>query len=245
MSIAGHLEELRWLLIRCAAYIAAASVIALFFTDEILYILKLPSQGLIEDFMILKPAEAVTIYIKTAFFAGLTAAFFPVLWEFFNFVKPAIDQSRGSSVLKRVLTSFLLFACGIAFVYFAVLTPAISFLMRLSQGLTQSHVQLTLSSYVSFTCALLFCGGMIFQIPLLAFMLTKIGAVTPSFLSSKRREAYFSMCVFAAIITPTTDVFSLSLFMVPMAVLYETGIVFSKMVYKNKLLPGGEVYEQT
>ncbi|MCL2390601.1 MAG: twin-arginine translocase subunit TatC, partial [Endomicrobia bacterium] len=198
-----------------------------------------------ESFMILKPAEAITIYIKTAVFAGLSVAILPIFWELFNFVKPAMDKSQNDSVIKWVIAAFLLFVSGILFIYFVVLTPAISFLMNLSQGLTQSPVQLTLSSYISFICALLFCGGIIFQIPLLAFILTKIGVITPKFLSSKRREAYFSMCVFAAVITPTTDAFSLALFMIPMIVLYEIGIIFSKMVYKNKILPGGEVYEQS
>ncbi|MCL2485605.1 MAG: twin-arginine translocase subunit TatC [Endomicrobia bacterium] len=244
MSVTGHLEELRWRLIRCAAYIIFASLVAFIFVDKILYILKLPSKDLIENFLILKPAEAVTIYIKTAVFAGFSVAILPIFWELFSFVKPAIDKSQNGSVIKWVTAAFTLFVCGVLFIYFIVLTPAISFLMNLSQGLIHSPVQLTLSSYISFVCALLFCGGIIFQIPLLAFILTKIGLITPRLLSSKRKEAYFGLVVFAAVITPTTDAFSLGLFVFPMIILYEIGIIFSKIVYKSKILPGGEVYEQ-
>jgi sec-independent protein translocase protein TatC len=223
--------------------VLAASVIALFFADKILYILKLPSKNHIESFLILKPAEAVTIYIKTAIFSGFAVAILPVFWEFFSFIKPAAEKQSGS-VLRWVVSAFFLFAAGIIFVYLIVLPKAIAFLMSLSQGLTGVAPQITLTSYISFVCALLFCGGMIFQIPLAAFILTKLEIITPKFMSSKRKEAYFGLCVLAAVITPTTDAFSMALFVAPMILLYEIGIIFSKIVYNSKIVAGGEVYEQ-
>ena len=253
MSVTGHLEELRWRIIRSVIYVLAASIVALVFADNILYILKLPSKGLIDSFLILKPAESIAIYMKTAIFSGLAIAALPVFWEFFGFVKPAAFQAplpadsngQNLSAAKWVITAFLLFVLGILFVYFIVLPAAIAFLMNLSQGLTGGMpAQITLTSYVSFVCALLFCGGMIFQIPLMAFILTKIGMITPGLLSSKRKEAYFSLVVLAAVITPTTDAFSLGLFVLPMIALYEVGVLFSKAVYKSQIVKGGEVYEQ-
>jgi sec-independent protein translocase protein TatC len=77
-----------------------------------------------------------------------------------------------------------------------------------------------------------------------SYILTKFGFITPALLSGKRKEAYFALCVIAAVITPTTDVFSLGLFAVPMMLLYEIGIFISKTVYKKRVFPGGEVYEQ-
>jgi sec-independent protein translocase protein TatC len=244
MSVTGHLEELRWRLIRSIIYVVAASCAALFFTDKILEIIKFPSKGLIESFLILKPAESVTIYIKTALFPGFAAAALPVFLEFFSFIKPAASAEQSSSAIKWGFSAFILFVGGILFSYFLVLPKAISFLMNLSQGLTGTPAQITLTSYVSFVCAVVFCGGLIFQIPLVSYILTKLGLVTPKLLTGKRKEAYFALCVIAAVITPTTDIFSLALFVAPMIALYEFGVIISKTVYKKRIVPGGEVYEQ-
>ena len=244
MSMTEHLEELRWRLIRSAAYIVIAACAALVFTEQILAVLKYPSKGIIESFLILKPAESIAIYIKTAFFTGVAVSAFPIFWEFFGFIKPAASQESGSSVIKWVFSAFLLFVVGILFSYFIVLPKAIAFLMNLSQGLTGTPAQITLTSYISFVCALLFCGGMIFQIPLIAYILTRFGLITPKLLTGRRKEAYFVLVVTAAFITPTTDAFSMMLFVVPMIILYEIGVLISKAVYKKRIVKGGEVYEQ-
>ncbi|MDR2860257.1 MAG: twin-arginine translocase subunit TatC [Elusimicrobiota bacterium] len=242
MTVLGHLEELRWGIIRCIIYIVLMSCIALFFADRILEIIKYPSKNLIDGFLILKPAESITIYMKTVIFSGIIAAAPAIMREFFHFIKPAAGAKQSLSVSLYVLTAFSLFIMGAVFVYFIVLPKAISFLMSLSVGLTGTLAQITLTSYVSFVFALLLCGGLIFQIPLAAFILTKIGLLTPQFLTSRRKEAYFILVVFAAVITPTTDAFSMIMFVIPMILLYEIGIVFSKAVYKSQLKKIGEDY---
>jgi sec-independent protein translocase protein TatC len=244
MSIGDHLEELRWRMIRSVIYVVIGTAAALFFTDSILNIIKFPSRGVIESFLILKPTESISIYIKTAFFAGLIAAALPVFWELFGFIKPAVSKEQNTSAIKWALSAFILFVFGILFSYFLILPKAVKFLMNLSQGLTGTPAQITLTSYVSFVCALVFCGAAILQIPLIAYILTKLGLITPGLLSGKRKEAYFALCLIAAVITPTTDVFSMALFVAPMIFLYEAGIFVSKIVYKKRVFPGGEVYEQ-
>ncbi|MDR3049020.1 MAG: twin-arginine translocase subunit TatC [Elusimicrobiota bacterium] len=243
MTVSQHLEEFRTRLIRCIIFVLMSAILAFYFSDEILYILKLPSKGLIENFLILKPAESITIYLKTALFSGLIFASPLIFWEIFSFIKPAVG-AKDISILKWAAIAFLLFVCGGAFVYWTVLSKAIAFLTFLSKGLTDSAIQITLSSYISFTMALLLCGAGIFQIPLAAFILTKIGLITPKMLISKRKEAYFALIIAAAVITPTTDVFSLALFVVPMIILYEVGVIFSKTVHKKNMFKGEKAYEE-
>ncbi|MDR2426410.1 MAG: twin-arginine translocase subunit TatC [Endomicrobium sp.] len=244
MSVTDHLEELRWRIIRCVIYIAAASAVSLFFTEKILYIIKLPSQNIIENFLILKPAQSIAIYIKIAFFSGLAAAALPIWYELFAFIKPAALKEQNISAIKWMFSAFVLFVSGMLFTYFVILPKAIGFLMGLSQNLTGTPNQITLTSYVSFVAALIFCGGTIFQIPLMVYILTKLDLITPKLLAGKRKEAYFVLCIIAAVITPTTDVFSMALFICPMIILYEFGVILSKTVYKKRIVPGGEVYEQ-
>jgi sec-independent protein translocase protein TatC len=245
MSVIGHLEELRRRTIWCIAYVLLASLISMIFTDKILYILKLPSKNLINNFLILKPAESVTIYLKTALFCGLVVSAPLIFIQLFKFIEPAINESLNGKkffVLKWTFIASILFISGAVFSYFAVLPKALSFLMFLSQGLSDSTIQIALSAYISFVIALLFCGGIIFQIPLIAFIFTKAGIITPSFLFSKRKEAYFILIVISAIITPTTDAFTMALFAVPMIILYEIGIILSKISYRSQIKIIGEVY---
>jgi sec-independent protein translocase protein TatC len=243
-TILSHLEELRKGIFRCLIYVFTASLIMLFFADDIIRFLKMPSANLIESFLILRPAEPVSIYIKTALFTGITFVCPLIFWEIFKFIKPAAPTGIVS-VLRYVLSAVLLFAAGILFVYFIALPKAVGFLISLSMGLTGASAQISLGAYISFVLAMLACGGVIFQIPLAAFALTKLGILTPKFLSSKRKEAYFFLSIFAAVITPTTDIFNMALFVVPMIVLYEIGILLSKAVYKSQLKKlGGEIYAQ-
>lgn len=245
MSVISHLEELRRRLFFCLVCIFVFSSLSLLFTEQILSFLKAPSKDLIKTFLILKPIESVSIYIKTALFSGLFFSAPFVFFQIFKFISPALENGANKNfALKALFISFVLFLAGIVFIYFAVLPRALSFLISLSYGLSDSSVSITLSSYISFVVSLLFCGGLIFQIPVMSFFLTKAGVLTPSFLTSKRKEAYFALIVFAAIITPTTDVFSLTLFAVPIIILYEIGAVFSKAAYKSQIKQIGEIYEK-
>ncbi|MDD3064733.1 MAG: twin-arginine translocase subunit TatC [Endomicrobiaceae bacterium] len=233
-TIISHLEDLRWVFIRAVVYLMAACIISFFFAEQIIEIIKLPAKDVITNFFILKPTDSVVIYMKTILYGGFVIAFLPIIYEFVNFIKPALQKEQISFVLKWTAFSVILFLAGTLFAYFLILPVAVKFLTDLAQTLTASSMQVSFNAYISFVLMLLLCGGIIFQIPLLCAALTILNIISPFVLRKFRKEMFFGLCVFAAVITPTTDVFSMTLFVAPMIVLYELGIIISDVIYKRK-----------
>ncbi|MGE4384490.1 MAG: twin-arginine translocase subunit TatC [Endomicrobiaceae bacterium] len=233
--VLSHLEDLRWLIIRIVIYLSAAAVLSFFIADTIIVYIKLPAKGIINDFLILKPTEAITIYFKTAIYSGFVISFLPICYECIKFIAPALQKEKTISIIKYSASAFTLFILGTVFSYYIVLPNTIKFLADISSHLTSSSTQFTLNSYISFVFAVLLSGGIIFEIPLICSILTVLRIVSPNMLKKFRKEVFFTLCVFAAIITPTTDVFSLTLFVLPMLILYEAGIIISEIIYKKEM----------
>jgi len=242
-TVISHLEDLRFVFIRSLIYIIAASAVSFFFADKIIDIIKFPSKDIITGFYILKPTDSVAIYFKTIMYGAFVAAFLPVMYEIVNFIRPAFQKEQFFFIIKWTVFSMFLFVIGTLFVYFAVLPVSIKFLIGLASSLTAAGSQVSFNAYVSFVLTLLLCGGITFQIPLICAVLTMVNLITPFMLSKFRKEIFFGLCVFAAVITPTTDVFSMMLFVVPMIVLYEIGIFISSAVYKNKAAEIDKIYD--
>lgn len=241
--ILSHLEELRWVFIRSIIYIALASVASFFFADVFLDILKMPAKEAVSGFFILKPTDSVVIYFKTILYGAFVMAFIPVICELLSFIRPALEKEQALFVFKWTIASVFLFAAGTVFIYFAVLPVSLKFLMTLAGMLTASATQISFNSYVSFVIALLLCGGIVFQIPLVCAVLTMLNIITPFTLKRFRKEIFFGLCVFSAVVTPTTDVFSMLLFVGPMIVLYELGVIISSAIYKRKASETDKIYD--
>jgi sec-independent protein translocase protein TatC len=239
--VLSHLEDLRWLIIRIVIYLSAASVLSFFIADIIIDYVKLPAKNTINDFLILRPTEPITIYFKTVIYSGLVISFLPICYECIKFIAPALQKEKTISIVKYSISAFVLFISGTVFSYFIVLPNTIKFLSNIAVHLTSSAPQFTLNSYFSFVFAVLLSGGIIFEIPLICAVLTALQIVSPKILKKFRKEVFFVLCVFAAIITPTTDVFSLTLFVLPMIVLYEIGIFVSAVIYK-KIVSENPIY---
>jgi len=242
-TIMSHLEELRWVFVRSIVYLIIAGLVSFFFAEQIIELIKLPAKDVITNFFILKPTDSIVIYMKTIMYGAVVIAFLPMTYEFINFVRPALQQEQVLFVFKWTIFAVILFIAGTIFVYFAVLPIAIKFLIDLAQTLTSSSTQVSFNAYISFVLMLLLCGGIIFQIPLICAMLTLLNIITPFVLRRFRKEIFFGLCVFSAIITPTTDIFSMLLFVFPMIILYELGIIISNVIYKQKKSEIDKIYD--
>jgi sec-independent protein translocase protein TatC len=181
------------------------------------------------------------VYVKVALYAGAVFAAPFMVYRLWQFVKPAAsDDVQRTFVLWAIAAAFL-FAAGTAFAFFLALPSAIRFLMALSQGLAAPLI--TVNSYLSFVLAVLVVAGLVFEIPAVCALLTRMGIITPALLRRKRKEAFFALCVFAAVMTPTTDIVNMLLFIIPMAALYEVGILVSACLYAAKpRTPAEEAY---
>jgi sec-independent protein translocase protein TatC len=174
----------------------------------------------------------LTTHIATALISGVILAFPFVVNEFWKFFKPALRENEKKYIRGAVLSTSGLFFAGVIFGYYMIVPFSIQFLSTY-QISDQVVNQINVRSYIGTLTSIVLASGLIFELPIFAFFLTKIGIITPSFLKTYRRYAIVIIFIVAAIITPP-DVFSQTLVAIPMLGLYEISILVSKIVMRSK-----------
>ncbi len=259
MSFIDHLEELRWHIIRSViAIMIGAVVVFIFIRDIVDTILFGPTD---KDFISYKwfcnlshwlglgdtvcvtPVDAkfqsntmTGQFISSftiAFIGGLIVAFPYVFWEFWKFVKPALSAKEKKRTRGIVFWVSLLFFAGVFFGYF-ILTP---FMVNFYFSYTLSDKVVVFPNFSDYLENLVYTTvgiGVLFQMPLLMMVLAKVGFITAKFLRKYRRHALVMILIAAAIITPTTDPFSLTIVTLPLYLLYEAGISIAARINKRQ-----------
>jgi sec-independent protein translocase protein TatC len=178
-------------------------------------------------------AGQFTIHITTSFIAGLVVAFPYVFWEFWRFISPAFNADERRKARGAVFFTSFLFLCGIAFGYFVIAPLSVNFLSTYTVSDQVLNVP-TLSNYISTVTTVVLACGVLFELPVIVYFLTKVGLVSPTLLRKFRRHSFVGALVLASILTPP-DVFSQLLVTFPLVILYEISIIISQKVYKNPL----------
>jgi sec-independent protein translocase protein TatC len=222
LPVTGHLEELRRRLWVCVGVVVLASAASLAWAGRLIEWLKFPAGTALPKLAFFSPPEAVLAYVKVAVTAGLFLSMPVVLYELWAFVRPGLSRQEGRLGLAFVWWGSALFLAGGAFAYWVLLPVSLKFLL----GFGAEHLEpvISISKYVSFTVAVILACGTVFQLPLVIFLLAKLDLVRPRTLRSKWRHAVVAMTVAAALLTPTTDVATMLLLVVPMLALYEVSI---------------------
>ena len=180
----------------------------------------------------IKMSGQITTHITVALVAGLILAFPVVIREFWSFFKPALHSNEAKYARGAVLASSLLFFAGVLFGYFLLAPLSIHFLS--SYQISADVVnQINVRSFIGTLTSICLATGVVFELPIVAFFLTKIGIITPSFMRRYRKHAIVVIFILSAIITPP-DVFSQTLVAVPLLILYEVSIFISAGVMKRK-----------
>jgi sec-independent protein translocase protein TatC len=180
----------------------------------------------------IKMAGQITTHIVVALVAGLIVAFPFVIREFWLFFKPALHSNEAKHARGAVLASSLLFFIGVLFGYFLLAPLSIHFLS--SYQISSDVVnQINVRSFIGTITSICLATGVVFELPIVAYFLTKIGIITPSFMRQYRKHAIVVIFILAAIITPP-DIFSQTLVAVPLLILYEVSIFISAGVMKQK-----------
>jgi sec-independent protein translocase protein TatC len=182
----------------------------------------------------------VVTYFKISLFSGLIISSPAILYNLWLFIKPAVSKELKFNFFLWLLGIIILFILGTIFSYFTILPYGLKFLLTF--GNKFAYPMISLNNYISFVLTILLITGLIFEMPIFCAMLTKLKILTPKFLQQKRKEAIFGLITFAAIITPTTDVFNLLLFVFPMVLLYEVSILVSYLVTKFSISSQERVY---
>jgi sec-independent protein translocase protein TatC len=232
LPVIGHLEELRKRIIYILAFLTAGMLAGLFMAKGLIHLLEIPitQPNQPSNFILLNPTDVVNIYFKISLYIGAVISSPAVIFHAWQYVKPAIPKDTGISVRSWVVFIVLLFCGGTVFFWKYLLPPAYKFLMGISTEIATPAI--TLNSYISFALSIIIIGGFIFEMPVISALLTRMRIITPGLLTAKWREVVFGLCVFAAVVTPTTDVFNMILFVLPMIALFGVSILVSSVVYK-------------
>ena len=222
LSIVGHLEELRKRLWGCLAVIILASMISFAWTGQLIEWLKRPAGPALSRFAFFSPPEAFMAYMKVAITVGLFLSAPMILAQGWAFISPGLTARERRYGFGFIWWGSALFFAGGAFAYWALLPVSLRFLLSFGHG--QLEPVISISQYLSFTTMVILSCGLAFQLPLVMFVLARLGLVSSTMLRQKWRHAVIAIVVAAAILTPTTDVATLLLLAVPMLALYELSI---------------------
>jgi sec-independent protein translocase protein TatC len=229
MPFLEHVEELRKRLIRSILAIVLFSVIAFYFSDELITLIKLPLGD--TPLHNMQVTGTFYAYLKISLIAGVVAALPVVFYQLWMFISPGLLQRERLMIIPLVTISTILFAVGGAFCFIVVLPIALAFLIGFGGGIIVNYI--TIGSYISFAGLLLLAFGFGFQLPILAYVLGRMGILTSRFLAKGRRYAVIIILVAGAIITPP-DVFTQVLLAVPLYLLYEISIIVVRLTGRRE-----------
>lgn len=222
-----HLQEFRKRLIICLVVVAIAALACYNYVDDIIALLSGPAGKL----YFMNPSEVFFTYMEIALYAGILFTLPVLLYEVWAFVAPALWPEERRAVLVILPTAVILFYVGLVFAYYLVIPAAVTFFMGFATQTLQP--MFSLESYLSFILALSLPFGFIFELPLIVVFLAKIGLVTGDFLKGKRKILIVIAFIFAAVISPTTDIFTQTMIAVPLIVLYEISrFIVCKVMHK-------------
>lgn len=267
MSFFEHLEVLRWHLVRSAIAVGIFMILAFAFYDFIFddivmgpknpdfltyrLMCKLGNVLGIEGLCVTEVpgiiintqmAGQFIMQINSSLLIAVMLGFPYLLYELWLFIKPALTDIERRSANGFVLYATLLFLLGVCFGYFVVTPLSINFLANYSISDSISNT-ITIQSYLSFVATLSLGCGIVFELPMIVLILSKIGILTPQFMRSTRRYAIILILLLAAIITPTPDIMTMLTVSMPMFLLYELSILISARVYRNLQKKEAEFFE--
>jgi sec-independent protein translocase protein TatC len=232
MTFIEHLEELRWRIIYSLIGIVIGTIIAWIFIDLLVEeILLRPAKESGVSLQNLKPFGQIFLYFQIALIAGLILSIPNVFYQFWKFISPALRKHERRYILAIVIFSTICFLAGIAFAYFVMLPLALSFAVQF--GTQTIKNEFAVDEYMSIIVSVMLAAGLVFELPMLSFFLSKLGILKPSFMRKYRKHSIVIIMIAAAVLTPGTDPVSQVILAIPLVLLYEISILVSKFSQKK------------
>ena len=244
--ITEHLGELRKGIFTSLIVVAIGFAVSFYYSEQIFSILILPMHYILSfsleepylafrktgsadlNLVFLAPAEALWMHFKIAFISGAIATSPVIFYQVWRFVSPGLLQKEKKYALPFVFVTTLLFITGALFCFIIVLPFAMNFLLNYKTENLKPMI--SVGKYVDFCLKFIVAFGLVFELPVIVVFLTRMGIVTTEFLSKNRKYAVLVAFILAAFLTPTPDAFNQTLMAVPIIVLYEAGILASKVL---------------
>ncbi len=242
MSFFDHLEELRWRIIKALIGVIVGTIICWFIIDWLMNDVLLrpvlevnanlsPGQQPIH-LQNLKPFGQVFLYFEVAIIGGIIINFPNILYQIWAFIAPGLMPNERKYISSIVLFSTVCFLSGIAFSYFVMLPTALTFFAGFGSPDIENNI--AINEYMSFVISVMLAAGVVFELPMVSWFLSKLGILTPAFMRHYRRHSIVVILILAAVLTPGTDPVSQILLAVPLIILYEISIGISAMAWRGK-----------
>lgn len=252
-----HLDDLRTVLIRIAVAVLVCSVVVFCFKDTLFSVILAPQSSDFVTYKVLDRladmfvsgagslnafsarlintglAQQFLLHVKVSVGVGCMLASPYILYQLFCFVSPALYDYERKYALRLVVSGSIMFMLGLMLSYFMVFPLTFRFLSTY-QISTIVENTVTIESYVDTLIALSFSMGIVFEIPVLCWVMGKMGIISPQLMRGYRRHVCVILLVIGAVITPTSDVFTLLIVSLPMYLLYELSIHIVARTYDNK-----------
>ncbi len=232
MSFLEHLEELRWRIIYSIIGIVIGAIVCWIFIDTLVDVILLkPARDSGAALQNLKPFGQLFLYMQIAIIGGMILSIPNLFYQLWKFIAPALRKNERKYILAIVIYSSACFLIGIAFAYFVMLPLTLKFAAQFgSQDIVN---QFAIDEYMSIIISVMLAAGLIFELPMVSFFLTKLGILTPQFMKKYRKHSIVIIMIAAALLTPGTDPVSQIILAVPLVLLYEISILISKLSLKK------------
>jgi sec-independent protein translocase protein TatC len=233
MPFLEHLEEFRNRIIKAIIGVIIGAVICLIFSKQLLNVLLWPTTrvDMPIDIQVLKVQGMFIVTLEIAFFGGILVSLPFLLYQAWMFIAPGLYRNEKRYIPKVITSATLLFLTGVAFAYFLIFPFALEFFLGLAPETVQTNI--AIDFYISFIIRLLVIFGVVFQLPIMSYFLSKMGIITPVFMRKHRRHSIVIIFVMAALFTPP-DPFTQVMLAIPLILLYEISIYISYLVHKSK-----------
>lgn len=239
MGFLDHLDELRRRLISGLAGVLVACIGVSFFIDTIVNdVLLRPALAAGLRLQNLRPFGQVFLYFKLIFICGFIVASPWVLWNLWRFVAPGLYEHERRWARQITFWTSICFLAGIAFAYFGMIPSMMYFAKSFGSAAIENIIDV--NEYLGFFATVILACGLIFELPMILYVLSRFGIVTPTFLRTYRRHAIIVILIIAAVLTPTPDPINQLFFATPLYILYELSIVISKFAAKQRAAADSE-----
>ncbi len=235
MTFFDHLEELRWRVVKAllgvVLTVGVCGFCAEWIVDEVVLRpsrLTIPPLELINTI----PYGQITFYMVVVLVGGLILSSPWVLYQVWKFIEPGLLPKERKYITGIVAYTSVCFLAGVAFAYFVMLPYMLQFFASFGTGTI--HNMISVTEYMSFVLQLILISGLIFELPMVSYALARLGLLTPAFMRHYRQHAIVVILILAAVITPTTDPFTMAIFSLPMLILYEFSIGIAALARRRR-----------
>lgn len=231
LTFTGHLRELRRRIAYCLGAVVVTTGLSFLFVREIFEFFQSRAPGEV-TIIYTGVTEMLTTYIKLAIYCGVALALPFLIYQAMLFIAPGLTRSERKNVTLLLIAVVLFFSCGVVFTYLILLPPALNFLLTFETDIAEPMI--SIGNYISVLVRLIFWVGVMFNIPVLMYFLSRIGIVSPSWLARNWKWSFLVAFALGAVITPTMDPFNQTLVAAPIFVLYLLGIALAQLARRGK-----------